>query len=172
MSGTHRLCVMLLALLPLACSQPPHPMLGAQAPDIKLQLLDGGSFDLAKHRDKDIVILDFWASWCGPCRAGMPVTIRVANEYANKGVVLYAVNLAESPETIRGFLTSINAKCTVALDSAGQAGVAYGANSIPQTVIIDKTGRIRAVHVGFGPGMDKTLRHDLDELIAGRSLIQ
>ena len=85
----------------------------------------------------------------------MPDIIGVSNEYAGKGVVLYAVNLGDSPEPIRGFLKSIGVQCTVALDPTGVAGISYGASSIPQTVIIDKKGRIQEVYIGYWSGLPK-----------------
>lgn len=171
MSYPRRWYLPILVFLPVACTQTPHPLVGAQAPAVELQLLGGGSFDLAKHVNKDVVILDFWATWCGPCRESMPEIIGVANDYADKGVVLYAVNLGDSPDAVRAFLESIGVQCNVALDPTGVAAISYAASAIPQTVIADKTGRIQAVHVGYGPGMPKQLRRDLNTLIAGKSII-
>ena len=72
-------------------------MIGKPAPEFTLPLLDGGIFELAAHRGKEIVLLDFWATWCGPCRAAMPVLVDVAKEYADKGVRYYAIDLREEP---------------------------------------------------------------------------
>ena len=174
MSGTQRLGLFLLLLVPIACTpinQTPHPLVGAQAPDVELQLLGGGMFGLAKHLDKDIVILDFWATWCGPCRQSMPEIVGVANEYAGKGVVLYTVNQGDSPEAIRNFLQTIDVQCAVALDPIGEAALPYGALAIPQTVIIDKKGRVQEVYEGYGSGLPQQMRRDLDALLASKSLV-
>lgn len=149
-----------------------HPLEGTQAPAFTLPLLDGGTADLSAHKGKEIVILDFWATWCGPCRMAMPIMDEVAREYADKGVRLYAVNQQENPETIRAFLKEMNLSCTVALDDMGRTSDAYGADGIPHTVIIDKEGRIQSVHLGYVPGIKAQITKELDALLAGKSLVE
>lgn len=116
---------------------------GAPAPDFKLPLLDGGQMTLSQHKGKEIVILDFWASWCPPCRASMPIVEEVAAAYKDKGVVLYAVNQDEDAATIQKFLTAQKLNVTVALDKGGAVGDQYGAAYIPLTVIVGKDGLSR-----------------------------
>jgi len=74
----------------------PHKLVGEPAPATTLKLLDGESVDLQKHRGKQIVILDFWATWCGPCVQTMPTLDKIAQDYKDKDVVFYAVNQQES----------------------------------------------------------------------------
>lgn len=164
-------CVVLGCLALAACGRSEHPMVGLTAPEVKLPLLDGGTFTLSEHRGKDIVILDFWATWCSPCRASMPVIARVAKDYASKGVVLYTINEAERDAEARAFLKSIAVTCNVAMDRQLEAGIAYEADFIPQTVIIDRSGRIQAIHVGSGFDLERALRRDLDKLVAGQDLL-
>jgi thiol-disulfide isomerase/thioredoxin len=154
-------------------SQPDQPAalpLGKAAPDFKLALLGGGQMALSQHKGKDIVILDFWATWCGPCRRSMPIVAEVAAAYKDKGVVLYAVNQDEDAATIQKFLTAQKLSVTVALDQGGAVGEQYGAASIPLTVIVGKDGTVQAVHVGLTPGLKKALTDELDTLAAGKSL--
>lgn len=148
----------------------PHPLLAKPAPSFKLELLDGGEFDLSQQKDKNIVILDFWATWCGPCVRVMPVMEEVANEYKDKGVILIAVNLRESPQKIRSFLQEQGLHPIVALDKDGAVGTVYKAEFIPQTVIIDKDGIVQAVHVGALPNLKETLKKELNDLLAGKKL--
>ena len=143
----------------------PDPMVGQPAPQFTLDLLDGGQVNIADHMDKDVVILDFWATWCGPCRRAMPIIVEVANEYEDQGVVFYGVNLRESPEKIRRFLAEEGLELAVALDSKGEVGDQYGADAIPRTVIIGKDGIVRFVHIGFSPDLKETLTADLDSLM-------
>ncbi|MBU4330247.1 MAG: TlpA family protein disulfide reductase [Acidobacteria bacterium] len=84
----------------------PHPLLGTPAPLFKLPLLDEGEFDLSQQKDKNIVILDFWATWCGPCKSAMPIIIEVAEEYKDRGVVLITVNLGKVPKKFIPFCLS------------------------------------------------------------------
>ena len=146
-----------------------HPMVGKAAPDFELDLLDGGKVKLSDHKGKDIVILDFWATWCGPCRRALPVLINVAGEYADRGVVFYAVNLRESPELIKAFMKGNELEMTVALDQSGRVGGLYGVTGIPQTVVIGKKGKIEAIHSGFGGGTKAQLERELDAIIAGNA---
>lgn len=150
----------------------PHPLLGKPAPEFSLPLLDGGKMELASHKDKEIVILDFWATWCGPCRRAMPILVEVARQYAEKGVRFYAVNQQEGADEIKAFLQELKLECTVALDADGKIGELYGAEGIPQTVIIDKKGKVQSVHVGFLPGLKSILTGELDELLAGEDLVK
>jgi len=117
-----------------------------------------------------VVILDFWASWCPPCVRGLPVVTKAANEYKDKGVVFYAVNVREDRQTIGKFLDEKKLDCPVALDKDGKVGDLYGVEGIPQTVLIGKDGRVQSVHVGFAPQVEKTLREELDALVAGKDL--
>ncbi len=136
------------------------------APAFKLPLLGGGEFDLAAQKGKNIVILDFWATWCGPCRKAMPIIIESAEAYKGKNVVLIAVNQGESAEKVSKFIEGEKLKVSVALDKEMEVGNIYGATSIPRTVIIDKTGVVRKIHVGFSPELKAELKKELDGLTA------
>jgi len=144
-------------------------LVGKPAPNIRLSLLDGGQLDLAALKDK-IVILDFWATWCGPCQMSMPVLIELANDYKAKGVVFYTINLQEPPEKIRDFLKQKKWAIPVALDKTGLAAENYVARGIPLTVIVGKDGTVQAMHEGFDPDMKAGIKKDLDALLAGKTL--
>jgi peroxiredoxin len=151
-------------------AEAPHSLTGQPAPDLTLDLLDGGKLELARHRGKDVVVLDFWATWCGPCRKALPEVAATVAEFAGKGVALYAVNQDETPEVIRRFLQGKPFTCAVALDPGGKAGELYKVEGIPQTVIIDRAGKVQAVHVGYDPSIRQTLREQIATLLAGKDL--
>lgn len=155
---------------PNGSTDPKHPLVGKPAPAFALDLLNGGKMDLAQHKNKDIVILDFWATWCGPCTVAMPKISGVADEYKKKGVVLYAVNLKEDADKVSKFLEQRKLGVTVALDKDGHVGELYKVESIPQTVIIGKDGSVQAVHVGLLPGLEEKLKGELDKLLSGEKL--
>jgi thiol-disulfide isomerase/thioredoxin len=147
------------------------PTLGAPAPDFKLASLDGGEIALSSHKDKDIVILDFFASWCGPCRMAMPVVHELAESYADKNVKLYAVNVREQPEKIKQFLASAKLEgVAVLLDKSGEAATNYGAQSIPRLVVVGKDGTVQSIHAGFSPYLKQKLGEDIDKLLDGQTL--
>jgi len=147
-----------------------HPMVGKPAPAFELAKLDGSEQTLAAHKGKDIVILDFWATWCGPCVRAMPVLEKVAGEYKDKNVVLYAVNLREDKPKIEAFLKKQGLDVNVLMDKQGAVANKYGVRGIPQTVIIDPDGTVQVVHVGFAPDLEAQLTSELDDLTAGKKL--
>ena len=135
-------------------------LVGKDAPPIELDLLDGKKFKLADCKGK-IVMLDFWASWCGPCLQAMPQVDAVAHEFAEQGVQLVAINLEETPERVKTALERLKLETSVALDRDGRVAERYGATAIPQTVIIDKEGKVARLFVGGGPRFDEQLRQAL-----------
>lgn len=141
---------------------------GDEAPGFTLPRLGSdATFTLADHRG-EVVVLDFWASWCGPCVKGLPVITSVTESYADKGVVFTAINLREEAGHITEFMGKKDWKFDVALDSEGRISNLYGVSGIPHSVVIDKKGVIRHVHVGFGGAekLEKQLKKELDALIA------
>jgi cytochrome c biogenesis protein CcmG/thiol:disulfide interchange protein DsbE len=145
-------------------------LLGRPAPGVDLDLLDGGSMSLAAHKDKHVVVLDFWATWCGPCVRGLPVVAKVAAEFKDKGVVFYAVNQQEPAATVRRFLEKRDLALAVPMDKSGRAARAFHVTGIPQTVLIGKDGTVQVIHVGFDPAMEEQLRGELRTLVDGRTI--
>lgn len=157
----------------LPAGSEPHPLRNLPAPPLKLDLLDGGQMDLAQHRGKDVVVLDFWATTCMPCLQAMPVIEKTVGEFP-AGVALYAVNLGEGGDPagikmIRSFLERARVKIKVALDKDWSVGAAYHAEKIPQTAVIDKFGTVRYVHVGIGYSTASALRAEIAGLLAEKT---
>ena len=143
-------------------------LVGKPAPDFELDLLDGKKFRLSEHKGK-IIVLDFWASWCGPCLQVMPQVDKVADEFADRGVELVAVNLEETEDRIQAALDRLKLKMTVALDRNGRTAEKYGATSIPQTVIIDRNGKVVRLFVGGGARFGDQLRAALEAVLADKT---
>jgi thiol-disulfide isomerase/thioredoxin len=148
---------------------PPHPLVGKMAPAFQLNDLEGHPVSLASLRGK-IVVLDFWATWCGPCVASLPLVSSVADSFKDKGVVFYAANLKETAGQVRQFQTEKTLIFPVLLDADGKVADLYQAKAIPETVLIDQTGKIQAVHVGYDPGIRKKLTGQLNDMLAGKNL--
>jgi thiol-disulfide isomerase/thioredoxin len=148
---------------------PRHPLVGKMAPDFQLNDLDGHPVSLASLRGK-IVVLDFWATWCGPCVAGLPLVSSVAGSFKDKGVVFYAANLKETAGQVRQFQAEKTLAFPVLLDDQGKVADLYQAKAIPETVLIDPAGKIQAVHVGYDPGIRKKLTAQLNAMLAGKDL--
>ncbi len=143
-------------------------MVGQAAPDFTLKLLEGGDFHLDDYKGK-IVVLDFWATWCGPCMQSMPHIVGVAREFEDQQVQLIAVNLEEDPQRIRATLERLKLDPQVVLDQDGAVADKYSATSIPQTVIIDREGKIARLFVGGGPQIGEQLRTALQEVVSGKA---
>jgi peroxiredoxin len=143
------------------------PLVGKPAPDFTLDLKDGGSFHLAESKGKEIVVLDFWATWCGPCLQAMPQVERAVAEFKAKNVRLVAVNLQETAEQVTALLDRIKLHVPVALDRDGIVADKYKAVAIPQTVIIGRDGNVARLFVGGGPRFEEQLKQALKEVADG-----
>lgn len=129
---------------------------GKPAPDFELPLLDGPRVSLQDFRGR-FVLLDFWATWCSPCRKSMPMLEELQNEHAEE-LVLLAVNMNESEETVRQFLEREGLDVTVLMDRDGAVGRAYGVVGLPTQVLIDPEGRTAFRLVGFNPMMIPSIK--------------
>lgn len=148
-------------------SAPPgenSPLIGKLAPDFALKSLSGESFRLNQHRDR-IVVLDFWASWCGPCIQTMPLVEEVVNEVGTDKVNLVAVNIQDTPARAQAAVERLKLSATVLLDGDGQTAAAYAASAIPQTVIIDRQGNVTHLFVGGGPKFITQFREALQSVV-------
>ena len=145
-------------------------LLGKAAPEFELELLDGGHVTLSQLKNKKIVVLDFWATWCGPCVMAMPEIIAATRKFEDKDVVLYAVNQGESKAIIKRFLDKEKLKVTVALDPDHKTGNSYNVEGIPSTIVIAKDGTIQAIHSGFSDDLGSTLESQLTAIIAGKNI--
>lgn len=139
-------------------------LVGKPAPPIELDRLNGKEYDLSEETGK-IVVLDFWATWCGPCIQWMPRAEEIVNEFPEDNVELVAVNLAETAEEINPVLKRLELSPTVLLDIDGVVAAAYKATAIPQTVVIDREGKVDRVLVGGGKQNEERLRDAIKSLV-------
>ncbi len=147
-----------------AADRPEKELIGKPAPDFKLELLAGGEVELSKLKGKNIVLLDFWATWCGPCRRVMPTLVEVSKDYKDKGVRYLAVNLREDSKKISSYLKSAGLDIEVPLDKDGSIAKKYNVRGIPTMAIVDKQGIVREVHVGASANLKEELEKALDKL--------
>ncbi len=147
---------------------------GKPAPPLTLQLLDGDKkVELSSRRGR-VVMLDFWATWCGPCRATMPRVEKIFREYEARGVDAYAVNTdVSSPNrepTVREFMLQNSLNLTVAIDGdEGAAQSAFGVSSLPTLVVLDRKGAVAFSHVGtMNSSVEQELRSTIDAALKAR----
>ena len=140
-------------------------LVGNAAPAFGLEKVGGDRFVLDQNRDR-VVVLDFWASWCGPCMQTMPLVEEVVTELGVDKVNLVAVNLQENENRISAAIKRLDLKnATVLMDRDGEVAAAYNANAIPQTVIINKKGVVTHVFVGGGARFVANFRAALNEVL-------
>ncbi|HHU50678.1 MAG TPA: TlpA family protein disulfide reductase [Firmicutes bacterium] len=126
------------------------PVQGAFAPNFSLFNLSGEQVELkVVYEQSDLTILNFWATWCGPCQREIPDFNRFAQEYRGRGVAIVAVNLQEKPAQVREFVRKQAMEFPVLLDTEAKVAREYYVTAIPTTFFIDREGRIRLVHRGM-----------------------
>lgn len=116
--------------------------------EVHLPSLAGQSASLSDLKGK-VVLLDFWASWCGPCRESFPWMSEMQDRYAAQGLEVVAVNLDQEESDAKQFLTQVPVRFTVLVDSQAQMPESFGLIGMPSSYLIDRQGRIRAEHIGF-----------------------
>ncbi|HEX3462846.1 MAG TPA: TlpA disulfide reductase family protein [Candidatus Elarobacter sp.] len=124
-----------------------------QAPPVALETLNGARFDLARSRGR-VVFLDFWASWCDPCRASIPMVQHFRRTHPEVEVV--SVDVGEPAALVRPFAAKY-AMGDVALDPDQTVAHAFGVTGFPTMFAIDRTGRVRAQWVGFDPDVERAM---------------
>jgi peroxiredoxin len=145
------------------------PLLGKEASTFTLPLLEGGDFDLSEQKGR-VVVLDFWASWCGPCIKSLPGLIDTLASFPSDRVTLIGVNQGEASAQVKHFLETRNLKLTVTLDADESIGKKYGADAIPHTVIVGPDGKVAWTQTGYDPDGDKAASDMIKHLLeAARS---
>lgn len=136
----------------------------APLPDFTLAT-DKGTLRLASLRGK-VVYLDYWASWCAPCRQSFPWMGEMQSRYAGKGLVIVAVNVDRDAADARRFLEQIPAAFTIAYDPEGKTAEALALKGMPTSFLIDRQGEIVATHVGFRESRKAAMEDEIRALLA------
>ena len=136
------------------------------APDFSWQDANGKIVHLSDLKGK-VVLIDFWATWCGPCRMTIPHVEAIYNKFKDKGVVVIGVNLDNqaSRQKVEQFIKEKGITYLVISDPNGAVASQYGATSIPRFFFIDKHGRIAKMAVGYNPNMEETFSEEIESLL-------
>jgi thiol-disulfide isomerase/thioredoxin len=138
------------------------------APDFRLpNAVTGATVSLQDAEKSGPVVLDFWATWCGPCRQELPHIAALAKKFRGR-VQFYGVNSNDKPAQIQAFFRQFPPSFPTLVDARQTVGMAYGASAIPLTVLIDRQGRVRLLASGYDPQADVEgdLSDDLNTLLA------
>ncbi|MBI1954805.1 MAG: TlpA family protein disulfide reductase [Acidobacteria bacterium] len=142
------------------------PSLGEQVPSFTLRQDDGQVLALADFRGK-IVVLNFWATWCGPCIEEMPSLNRLTEKYAGKGVAVVAVSLDEDPDAYREFLAKNHISFLTLRDPSRRTSELYGTYKLPESYIISREGRLLNKIIGAADWTSAEMLSYFEGLLAG-----
>ena len=132
--------------------------IGSKAPDFELYDLEGNIHKLSDYKG-DPVLLNFWATWCGPCRSEMPHLEEVYEEWEDNDLTFFAVNVGESSTDVTSFLDYFGFNMPVLLDSSRTVSRKYGVSGIPTTYFIDEDGIIQDRIVGAFPDRESVEKY-------------
>jgi len=114
-----------------------------------------------------VILVDFWASWCAPCKASFPVYARLNSEFASKGLVIVAISVDQDPAAYASFVRRFNPSFPVELDSGQRLVREAEVPTMPTSYLMDREGRVRYLHPGFhGSATELTLRLEIEALLA------
>ncbi|HHM04367.1 MAG TPA: TlpA family protein disulfide reductase [Gammaproteobacteria bacterium] len=151
--------VMLCLVAPLAAQSLEGP-----APDFTLKSAGGENLKLSEFYG-DVVMVNFWASWCGPCRQEMPLLDDLYQRYHELGFTILGVNVEEDPAQARRLLKEIPVSFPILFDSEQKVSAAYDVIAMPSTVLIDRDGQLRYLHKGYLPGFEDTYEEQIKALL-------
>jgi peroxiredoxin len=151
--------VLLLACgVSLAANQP------SMAPDFTLKSREGVNIKLSELRGQ-VVMVNFWASWCGPCRQEMPLLEQLFERYQSLGFTLLGVNVDEDRAAADKMLRDIPVSFPILYDERGKVSKQYQVKAMPSTFMVDRDGRIRYLHKGYKSGYEDDYQQQIRELL-------
>lgn len=132
---------------PAAAISPGGFTLGSPAPSFELQTANGDPVQLEQLRGS-VVLLNFWATWCAPCRIEMPLLQSVSDQYAGDGLLVLGINFDETAEQVQEYAAELALKFPLLLDPGGAVQALYGVRGYPTTVLVDREGNLAVYHIG------------------------
>ena len=134
------------------------------APDFALRSMQGPSVRLSEHLG-EVVVINFWATWCGPCRQEMPLLDALYGKYKQAGLVLLSVNIDDKVEPAIEMAQTLKVSYPVLFDARKEVSRAFDVGAMPVTVLVDRAGVVRYVSEGYKPGYEKRYTDKLRELL-------
>jgi peroxiredoxin len=134
------------------------------APDFTLKSVDGDNLRLSEFRG-EVVLINFWASWCGPCRQEMPVLSELHDKYKALGFTVLGVNVEEESGKARKLLQEMPVSFPVLLDNDSVVSKLYDVVAMPSTVLVDRDGNMRYQHKGYKPGLEDVYLQQIRDLV-------
>lgn len=157
-------CVAASALFLAVATSHAGQAVSGKAPAFSLPSNSGGSDSLANHAG-DVVMINFWASWCEPCRTEFPLIDALYKKYRKLGFTVLAVNIEPDSKAAQGFLKNTPVSFPVLLDGKNSVSETYKVDAMPTTVIVDRTGNMRFLHRGYQPGYEAEYEKNIRALL-------
>ncbi|NNE64659.1 MAG: TlpA family protein disulfide reductase [Gammaproteobacteria bacterium] len=157
-------CALLLSACLLFSASAWSAAASEPAPDFTLKKLDGKNLKLSELTG-NVVLINFWASWCGPCVKEMPLLNKIHKKYEPLGFTVLGVNVEQDSDNARAFLASNGVDFPILLDSKNLVTQQYDVIAMPTTVLVDRDGKIRFVHKGYKSGDEAQYRKMVKELV-------
>lgn len=156
--------ILFVAALTLLVGQLSAAPLSGPAPDFTLKSRGGKNIKLSELRGQ-VVMVNFWASWCGPCRQEMPLLDQLYQRYQPMGFTLLGVNVEEDSGAANKVLQEIPVSFPILYDSRNEVSKSYRVGAMPSTVLIDRDGKMRYLHKGYQSGYEDEYQQQIRELI-------
>ncbi|MDH3336938.1 MAG: TlpA family protein disulfide reductase [Gammaproteobacteria bacterium] len=137
---------------------------GRPAPDFALKSSSGQNLRLSEHRG-EVVMVNFWATWCGPCRQEMPLLDELYSRYQRVGFSLLGVNIDDNSSKAMNMVSELGVSFPVLFDSRKEVSKLYEVEAMPVTVLIDREGTVRYVHHGYKPGYEEKYLDQIRSLL-------
>jgi len=135
-----------------------------KAPNFTLKSNSGKNVKLSELRGQ-VILLNFWASWCGPCRQEMPLLEKLHKRYSALGFTVLGVNVEEDPRKAKTLLKDISVSFPILFDTSNKVSKQYKVSAMPSTVMIDRNGNMRYLHKGYKPGDEAQYKKWVKKLI-------
>jgi len=155
---------LILAIALTLFNASPNNQIGKKATEFSLPAVNGETVALQSLRGK-VVLLNFWATWCGPCRQELPELARVQEKYRQRGLTVVAVTVDNDVENVRSFLKKYDIKLQALWDKKKKVADAYVVEKMPSSYLIDRNGIVRFIHRGYTPEELKRIEAEIDELL-------
>ncbi len=155
---SYMFAAMLLATVAVAGSS------SGPAPDFSLQSLDGSTVRLSDLKGQ-VVLINFWATWCAPCREEMPLLDAIYQKYNRLGVELLGINVEDDASGAQEYLNETPVTFPILFDPDGRVSKQYQVKAMPSTILVDRHGNVRHIHYGYKPGYENDYQDQIRALV-------
>jgi len=138
--------------------------ISGKAANFTLKSRSGKNIKLSELRG-NVVMINFWASWCGPCRQEMPLLEKIHKKYKRLGFTLLGVNVEENSAAAKNYLKDVKVTFPILFDNTSKTSKLYKVSAMPTTILIDRNGNKRYLHKGYKPGYENDYKKQIKKLL-------